>query len=422
MGGKRDLVFLSDGVSFADVGGRKAERFCDPLIDHAHRCGLTTQLWTPLHRYGTPRWSTSCFVQPRIDRANALAWLEARLSGRRHAFLDGLDALRASLSGRSLPVAALEPTTLALDALRVRRVGRVYRRWLEQTRPRAAYVVCYYSLEGMAFVRACRELGILVTDLQHGVQGEAHASYAGWGRMSGAECELLPHHFWVWSPWEAAAIADGLDAPDACQPVVGGNPWLAWWRNAQSDSPIAAALAGQADGRPIVLVTLQYGLADAQQIDPLRAAIRRAGNDFAWWVRLHPLMGERREEVRAKLGTDLDQVAWLDEPSDLALPSLLEHADVHVTHSSSTVIEAEVANVPSILTSESGAEVFRSHVERGAACAVLSGVDGLLDAIRAARSQRPRASSQSAEALDTETFERAFELTSRGRPMPTPSR
>ena len=39
--GRRDIVFLSDGLSFARLGEHWVERFCDPLIAAASGRGLT---------------------------------------------------------------------------------------------------------------------------------------------------------------------------------------------------------------------------------------------------------------------------------------------------------------------------------------------------------------------------------------------
>jgi hypothetical protein len=392
--GPRDLVFLSDGVSFATLGGKRVERFCDPLIAHARRLGWTAQLWTPTHLYLTPRATPSDFIQPAVDLANAAALVESRV--RAHpVHLPGWDALAQWLRARELETPALDRARLLRDAIRIRRLTDLYLARLAKVRPRAAFVVGYYTLESMAFVRACRRHGIPVTDVQHGVQGEGHGAYAGWGRIPERADELLPSYFWVWSAWEAEAIRADLDASRVCIPVVGGNPWMEFWTSAVRDgvrdaaASQAQALAERAGGRPIVLVTLQFGLADALQLEPLRALIEECADGYAWWVRLHPVMAERREEVRSKLGAGDERHVWLDLPSDLALPELLRHAHVHLTHSSSTVIEAACMGVPSILTSESGRDLFEPYLRQGIARVELGAAPELRTALeRSVRAHR----------------------------------
>ncbi|MEP7294596.1 MAG: hypothetical protein ABI702_00280 [Burkholderiales bacterium] len=386
IGAQRDLVFLSDGVSFATLSERRFERFCDPLIEHAHRQGLSTQMWTPMHLYLVPRATPSRFVQPALDRANAMATIEARLRSPA-VHLPGWDALKQWLAARALDTPALDRARLTRDAIRIRHVTRLYSSWLRKVEPRAAFVVCYYSLEAMAFVRACRHLGIPVTDLQHGVQGEGHGAYAGWGQVPAQADELLPDYFWVWSQWEADAITAGLDTARVCRPVVGGNPWMDFWTldghpDTTAASASARSLLDLAGERPVVLVTLQFGLSDGLQLDPLRHLISLCGDQFAWWVRLHPAMGERRDEVRTKIGGMEGAPVWLDQPSDLPLPALLRHARVHLTHSSSTVIEAACLGVPSIVTSESGRDLFGPYIEQGMARVEVGGLEELRAALQ----------------------------------------
>jgi hypothetical protein len=164
----------------------------------------------------------------------------------------------------------------------------------------------------------------------------------------------------------------------------------------------------RAAGRPVVLVTLQYGLSDSEQLEPLLALLKVASERFAFWIRLHPAMPERRRgEVRARLtGAGIFE---LDLCSDLPLPALLGCCDLHLTHSSSTVIDASQFGVVSVLTTEYGAELFQpfvrdgwAHVETGDAQHLAATLSGLLSARR--RSTAAVSSSQAAlEALIAES-------------------
>ena len=424
IGAQRDLVFLSDGVSFATLGGQRFERFCDPLIEHAHRRGMTTQMWTPLHLYLTPRATLSRFIQPALDRANATAMVETRLKNHA-AHLPGWGALKQWLATRGLDTPALNLGRLTLDAVRIRRVTKLFSAWLAKANPRAAFVVSYYSLEAMAFVRACRQRGIPVTDLQHGVQGEGHGAYAGWGRVPAQADELLPDYFWVWSQWEADAITAGLDAARVCHPVVGGNPWMDFWvlderPETQMASASASSLLDAAMRRPVVLVTLQFGLPDDLQLDPLRQLIDLCGDLYAWWVRLHPAMAERREEVRGKILPAGHAPVWLDAPSDLPLPALLRYAQAHLTHSSSTVIEAACLGVPSVVTSESGRDLFGPYIEQGIARVELGGPGELRAALEACIAGAPLAAERLAASTNHWSLDRAFAKVTGSEPASTP--
>ena len=364
---RRDLVFLSDGVSFAQLGGQWVERFCDPLIALAARRGLSSALWTPLHQYHQPRLTPSRFVQGRVDRANIWGALRARISAP-DAVLPGNSAVIGWLSRQDFSTHSLQPAKVISDACRVRTVADQFKRMLERARPRLAFLVSFYSVEGMAFVLACRECGVPVVDIQHGVQGDLHPAYAAWNKPQQDRHALLPDRFWVWSDWERSII-ERWSIRTGHAAVVGGNPWMELWREGSTWVGVAEALAQakklreRAHGRPIVLVTLQFGLSPAEQLDPLVELLHAAGSRLTFWVRMHPAMLDRRAEIRARLSGHA--MIELDQCSDLPLQALLQYCDVHLTHSSSTVIEAAQFGVHSVLTSAYGAELFAPLLATG---------------------------------------------------------
>ena len=362
---RRDLVFLSDGVSFSMLDKRWVERFCDPIIAAATTRGLSSALWTPTHQHRSPRLTPSRFIQPAIDRANLVGALAARVVGGA-VHLPAQAEVGRWLLAQGFSAASLAVAKIRSDAWRIRAIARVHERMLRNTQPRLAFVVGYYGVEGMAFVLACRRCGVPVVDIQHGVQGDMHPAYAAWPAMGhgaghGTAHTLLPDHFWVWSDWERDVIQHwARDQRHAA--VVGGNPWMALWHGESnwpgtSDAASAArALREHAHGRPVVLVTLQYGLHAQDQLEPLADLLREAGDRLVFWVRLHPAMLERRAAIRALLGAAGH--CELDPPTDLPLPALLACADVHLTHSSSTVMEAAQFGLRSVITTDYGAELF----------------------------------------------------------------
>lgn len=393
---RRDIIYLSDGLSFSRLGDRWVERFCDPLIAVAGHIGLSSSLWTPLHHYHEPRFTPSCFVQCAIDRANMAGALRA-LGAAGSARLPAQTEIVDWMAKRGFGVATLQTTKIVSDACRVRAVANLYRHRLERARPRVAFIVSFYSVEGMAFVLACRECGIPVVDIQHGVQGEMHPAYAAWPRPQCGLHPLLPDHFWVWSDWEADVVAR-WSRGTGHSVVVGGNPWTDVWRAGSSwegvsDALIRAqALKYQAGGRSVILVTLQYGLGPAEQLEGLAELLRAAGEPLVFWVRLHPAMLERREEIRGYLANA--GPCELDECTDLPLQALLPYTDAHLTHSSTTVIDAAQFGVCSVITAGYGAELFApflatgiAHVETGGS----AGVQLTLARLALAGRRQPRA-------------------------------
>ncbi|WIW95942.1 hypothetical protein [Altererythrobacter rubellus] len=223
----------------------------------------------------------------------------------------------------------------------------------------------------MAFVLACRKNAVPVIEVQHGVQGEMHPAYAAWpSPQDGNAHMLLPDFFWVWSEWEASVIGRWASGTSH-HTIIGGNPWNEIWSDGSRWGGVGEALLSartlkdRSKGKPIVLVTLQYGFAPEQQLLPLAQLMRLASSEMAFWVRLHPSMHMRRAEIRELLASSGE--FELDYATDIPLPALLQYADVHLTHSSSSVIEAAQAGVPSVLTATYGAEIFYPLLESGVA-------------------------------------------------------
>lgn len=402
-----DLLFLSDGISFAKLSQAWVDRFCDPLAQLAEQEGLTVHTWVPSHQYRTPRVSPCEFIQPMLDRGNALGAVRALVSPPPLHLPEHQELLRwvEEAGHTTRPLAAKK---IASDASRVRALARRFAARLRLHPPRLAFVVSYYSVETMAFLLACREVGVPTVDIQHGVQGPLHPAYAAWPSVPAGTHALLPDYFWVWSDWEASTIRQWSDGTGHAA-VVGSNPWVSVWAADQALPGVADAvsraygLKRAASGKKIVLVTLQYGLSPEEQLDPLREWMQRGCSTNQFWVRLHPLMLQERERVRKHLqdeGITFD----LDLPTELPLPALLPLADAHVTHSSSTAIEAAQFGVPSLITSRYGAELFTHLIEAGAAHVETGGGDEVVAALRriadnAQPVQQPQTSASMASAL-----------------------
>jgi hypothetical protein len=94
--------------------------------------------------------------------------------------------------------------------------------------------------------------------------------------------------------------------------------------------------------------------------------MRAAGESWAWWIRLHPEMTAESDSIREVVST-AGGAFELDSVSALPLYSILPFVDVHLTHSSSTVIEAERFGVASLITSEYGAELYPRQILNGIA-------------------------------------------------------
>ena len=83
----------------------------------------------------------------------------------------------------------------------------------------------------------------------------------------------------------------------------------------------------------------------------------------------------------------------LDLPTVFPLTALLRHADVHITASSSTVIEAEYFGVPSIVTHEDGIKFYAKQIASGMAVPAYT-AEALLKAIELQLSKKNKMQQQ----------------------------
>lgn len=264
----------------------------------------------------------------------------------------------------------------------------LFRRALEVIRPEFAFTSNVGRFE-MGLYLACLERGILTVEVQHGVQGDLHGQYSRWTCPPAEGYELLPGAFWSWDAESAATINAWSRA---CAPrhraLNGGIPWFDYCNRidpAEVVPRFAEALKPD-PRRKVALVTLQPSAliyTDHTLIPPpVLEAMQRQGRSCTWWVRFHPMMKRDDTTLRALL-RDRGIDAELEVANDVPLALLLRRADLHLTHSSSTVMEAERFGIPSIVWSDYGASLFGSTLSAGHCVRALT-VEELDAAIRRA--------------------------------------
>lgn len=350
-----EAVILTRPANRQPIDGQWYDRLFDPLTDIFESGG-----WNVLHLehrsngslHHTPRYRPALVTRSAVTRRNVLAALRS-LRGLR---LDGYDAFAWAVSQDHPGVAAPSPVWVARRARSVGRAARFFEDVLRRASARLALCSVYYTLVGGAFCLAARRAGIPAVDVQHGVT-LGNPAYEGWTRFPAGGYAVLPAWFWSWSEADAAPVASW---PEGARPhhrtIPGGHPWMARWEAAH---PIGRASALRLPPRAVegvtVLVTLTWSSGFS---DILQRLVREAPAAWRWWIRLHPLMTRQRREVQAWCDAHARGRAWVEAPSDLPLPLLLTHADVHLTHNSSVVQEAARAGLPSVVVDPHALDVY----------------------------------------------------------------
>lgn len=392
-----DALLLSDGISFAQIGGKAYEKFCDPVASLLARAHKSTLLLNPAASYTASGYTNTLPLHAQLDSARVRSLVRKRKFG---TGIPGEYARFETVVRERYQLAAMPWDAVRRSLEIIEAQAAVFERVMQAVQPKVAFLVSYYCNEGFAFCLACRRAGIRAVDLQHGAAGNMNAAYGFWNRVPRTGFDLLPSDFWCWSVEDAAAInAWAVRTAAQHRAHAGTHLLLALFRagmapvNEQERAALATLAGDPRRARKLtLLVTLQPNyLTDSAWRARLHALMQEAGDRVVWWVRLHPMMPERPSAIAAMFPAGLCIEA--EACSTLPLYSLLPEIDLHVTHSSSTVIEAAQFGAASLILSTLGGGYYADHVKDGMA-AVFTAGEGGLGLIEAFSARRRRGNAQ----------------------------
>jgi len=305
---------------------------------------------------------------------NALAW-SALLASRVSfllLFIPGFNSYTKSICQElcSHPDGAVKPQALRKLIFRsvfVCLVASLFFSFvLKRAKPKKAFVVCYYSLLGMAFCSACHRLGIHVSDLQHGVSGKNMRSYASWSRCPRVGYTTLPNEFICWALYDSKAINDWVVINNSPHTAVSvGNIWRDYVLNSRlidiSTNEWRLFINRISGFNEVVIFTTQptsFGL-----LESLRE-IRRRYKAACFLIRLHPssdpcLVKVIHDEFAGEEGV------YIDEPTRMPIQLIMASCTVHFTYWSAAVYDAYFAGVKSYILTEAGSEYFSDFIDEG---------------------------------------------------------
>lgn len=212
-----------------------------------------------------------------------------------------------------------------------------------------------------ALCLACRNRGIDVTDLQHGVISDEHPWY-GESYRKGCKTEVLPTTFMCWDKAAVVALEKWTIKKEILVETI-SNPWLQRFiENDEKDKLVSDAIARQSwifrlPRRKKILVTLGWGFTDEAMNGqflsfPLSLVnvILENSDEYIWLIKPHPiqLRGVERKPLETFLLKHFGQrtnVFW-EEVSTTPLPLLLLSTDLHLTISSTVTSEAAMFGIP----------------------------------------------------------------------------
>lgn len=208
---------------------------------------------------------------------------------------------------------------------------------------------------------ACRKRGIWVTDVQHGVIAKNHPWYGK--KFRGNEpTDYAPNSFLVWNQ-ESADVINEWALEKGVKAQIIGNRWLARFKNPQTNDVLVQKALTKINhffenkpSKPVILVSLAWGPgAFNGQIPPnILSVLKRTGDKYQWFVRLHPnqIKGFSSNEFKNFLSfyeKNLKGIIEWELPTYSPLPAVLTKVDLHLSWRSSVSIEAAQLGVKTAL-------------------------------------------------------------------------
>lgn len=419
--GNAEFVFLSQTSNRnTQINQLWYDRICNPYIDLLKDFGKRSCLLecTPFHLYRMPRYGDSLLIQKDINNCK----IQGKIFLRRKAIdeissLSGFASFQQRIHSSSITSYSVTASKLAAQIASIKIMSQYFKNVLDTLKPLVGFTVPYYWDVGMAFNLACRSYGINCVDIQHGVQNPLHPAYASWHSVPVNGYKLLPSHFLCWSQYEVQLINQWRETQTKeHEPVAIGNlGLLAGARDKES------CHIGDLNERINSLRHRSFSTADDQGNAPVQIlltlqpfdhlfpswfleSIKALPQHWLWWVRLHPAMISQREKIYEFMDSQALDNVEVRLATESPLPRLLTKMDVHLTQSSSVVLEAADFGIPSVLTDPLALDLYPMQVDAGLVVLAES-TEALRDAIALQLEKKQHLQSREPVTLDSDVPE-----------------
>jgi len=363
-----DFLFVENGVHIADIKGKYYFTRTDPLRDKIEKSGYKCKTIIGGYKVETPLYNTGEFFQFSLDMMFVLDKVKTYfkkpllLNYKLESYSEFINFLKQN----NIYSEELELKNLLGQVSRIKRIEKYFTKRLKKLKPKAVFILCYYSTYGFALVSSCKKLSIPVIDIQHGVQGDLHYAYGSYKRVPKNGFNLHPDIFYVWSDEEKSSLLKWIKGNTKV--FVGGNNFLEMWKD--DGNEIVQYYTNMLKEKYLIS---KYSKVILYTVDPqnnrdkeIIKAIQNSPSDWFWFVRVHPKRVGMLEYTRKRIGDTKCGFA-IDNIHLLPLYSFFKVCDVHITERSSTIIEAANFGIKSIVTSKYTLERFEKYVDSGMA-------------------------------------------------------
>jgi len=242
----------------------------------------------------------------------------------------------------------------------------LFREVFKIIKPKFVFLKCYYEHDSFGLILAAKESGITTIDIQHGKQGICHPMYTNLTKIPQNGYELLPNFFWNWGQESFDNIYKWLNRKNVHQPTIGGNLWLAKWKNEFFYEPQKKEEQSFVDSfkkyKKVILYALQP--LDSGEVVPshIKEVISKSPKEWLWLFRKHPFQKITEQEIRNFIG-NTEATVEVNHSTNLPLYFLLKNINYHITLWSSTCFEANDFDIPTIISHEFGCKLYEKQIK-----------------------------------------------------------
>ena len=222
---------------------------------------------------------------------------------------------------------------------------KVYKKYLRRSKARAIFIVNYYSTLRRAIVKAAKDLGIKVVEIQHGLISPTHVAYI---QKDPKNFDDVPDYVLLFGDFYKDIILNYSELFREDQLFVVGNYYIETVKNAPPDLPddLKKLKKGK---KPIILLTSQTIFSR----DVYKPYIEKILNTRKYHLIIKNHPGDLKDKF--KIYENHPDVTVISDPS-ISLYELLKIVDIHITVNSTSAIEALMFGVPSLILRYMGYE------------------------------------------------------------------
>jgi hypothetical protein len=225
-------------------------------------------------------------------------------------------------------------------------------------RPQNVYMECYYSEMKMGLIAAAAKRGIKTVEIQHGaIYDFMYTPF----RTDLSVHTLVPNVLWCWSINDVDRVLSENGYQKKLKPLHLGNLWYNRMRQVAENTIPAQYQNLHKRWTKVVVITLQPMIGYQSIFEKI---IGSSPVNWLFVMRYHPLMSDEEKQAYRSALERRENVEFANNGLINLFQSFLI-SDIHLTHSSTSAVEALSFDLPSFFVNKFGYSYFREMTDKG---------------------------------------------------------